>query len=372
MENIMEKTINEWKAWIEKNGRMPSKSSSDFAERTLKGRMNYYWNQMNKDKEQYADYIKEYIEIYTKYSNRLPSNVPWYQTFDEWKTWSLTHGRTASKTSSDDYERKLAERIHNYFSKLKKSPDKYVTQFPEYSRIYKSLNKRPPTNVPCIETFNKWKKFCITNERIPLETSNDETEVLLCHQMRRSLIRIKENKDKYSKELVEYYNILALYDALPVSPCSNEVTFEEWKTWTLTYGDTPKRHSKDAVENKLAARMSYVVSKCRKTPEKYADLLQEYDEIYTKYNKKDSVKKTKLETLEEWKKWCDTQKKLPKPTSSDSCESKLYARMNRCVVRMRKKSKIYSDLLAEYEKYHNKYKERRKSVNCIPIVQTSK
>jgi len=102
--------------------------------------------------------------------------------------------------------------------------------------------------------------------------------------------------------------------------------------------------------------MTHFICRCRENPEENKEILEEYDKIYEKLNNRPSVKKSCQETIDEWEDWCDTHGRIPKPTSNDEEEVKLYRRVTRTVGRMRDNKSKYSDLLAEYEAYRRIYK----------------
>jgi len=122
-----------------------------------------------------------------------------------------------------------------------------------------------------------------------------------------------------------------------------------WENWTIKHGRTPKRHSKDIEEDRLAANTSRIYSVMKKDPVKYKELIARYEETYYAYNSGKYLRGNYLDVFNEWKTWVLKNGKLPSSNCENNAERSIAFRIKTAVKNMQKESFKYVKELQEYE-----------------------
>jgi len=114
-----------------------------------------------------------------------------------------------------------------------------------------------------------------------------------------------------------------------------ENKIREWIIWSEKNGRTPKRHSKDKNEAMFAARISSYVSRMRKNPNKYGDILKIYLSEYRRYENWDVEKYSDEEILKKWYVWFEEHQEVPKGSSDTLEERSLAMKFKKLLVKLK-------------------------------------
>jgi len=135
-----------------------------------------------------------------------------------------------------------------------------------------------------------------------------------------------------------------------------EEYFETWKKWTIEHGITPANRA-DGEEGKVASRMHNAKTTMKKEPEKYKEILEEYERLYAQYGRGRDYK-TPKETFEIWKKWTIEHGITPVKRDGEE-ERKITDNMSGALKRMKKEPEKYREILEEYERLYEQYGRRK-------------
>jgi len=129
-----------------------------------------------------------------------------------------------------------------------------------------------------------------------------------------------------------------------------EENINEWHIWAINHGHTPKRHSKDKEEDRIAANISRIYNRMKKRPDKYASEIVTYESVYKEYNDRNLVCDNALVVFEKWKLWLETNKRLPKVNSVDMEEQKLVYEVDRMIKNLKKIKLNNTEIIDEYQR----------------------
>lgn len=197
------------------------------------------------------------------------------------------------------------------------------------------------------QVFKEWELFTLKNGRLPSFRSKDDEERHIA--MRASVIttKIKKEPEKYSELLKQREIIVRIFSKKK----TKEQIYKAWKNWVLTHGELPSRRSTDYVESHLAQRICSIIRQMKEKPEKYSDIIQEYEELKDKYNPSILLY---TRTFEMWKTWTLENKRTPRRHVLNTAEDKLSVEMSYCIARM-KRTKVLPHIVAEYNKLRSIY-----------------
>ena len=135
------------------------------------------------------------------------------------------------------------------------------------------------------------------------------------------------------------------------------------KNWTIEHGITPSQYSRDSEEEqKVAQNMCTALNNIKKQPDKYEDILKEYEQLYEQYGRqKMRSAKTLLKHFETWKQWTISHEITPSVNSEDKIEQKIARYAARVLVKMREQPGKYEAILKEYELLCNQYGRSKSS-----------
>lgn len=136
-----------------------------------------------------------------------------------------------------------------------------------------------------------------------------------------------------------------------------EEHFNMWKKWTLEKEITPSEKSEDEAERKLAIGMGNILQRIKKKGESYKQLLEEYNETYSKYGRRKNDKSPEKH-FDMWKKWTLEKQITPSEKTEDEAERKVAIGMRSALVVMKRKEE-YKEILQEYEEIYAKYGRRK-------------
>lgn len=135
--------------------------------------------------------------------------------------------------------------------------------------------------------------------------------------------------------------------------------FYTWKEWTFKHGFTPKRHSLDKEEDKLANKIICAMRRLKKVDEENP-ILREYEAICQMYNTGYITRKRRRSPFEIWKEFCETYNRLPKTTSEDKEEARIAFAITKSI-KVMEKSKSDEEIVKEYYKIRGQYKLKAKA-----------
>ena len=278
---IPEIVFERWKQWTLEHEITPSMYAEDDKEKKCACDMRYAFTTMKKNPTKYKTLLEEYEKIFVKYS-RYKNRKSKEQTFEEWKKWTLEHEITPSAASSDENERKLADRMVAVYSEMKREPDRYKAIIEEYDDIYARYSRKKSKE----QTFEEWKQWTLEHEITPKRKSSDETERKLADRMGAVYSETKREPDRYKAMIEEYDRLYAQYGR-GKDRKKQEETFAEWKEWTLANKKVPSvKLAQNEEEKHIAIRMGNALYRMRANFSKYQIELEEYEKIYTQYGTK--------------------------------------------------------------------------------------
>jgi len=303
--------------------------------------------------EEYREKVKKLKELGLEY---VPTNYKSpEQHFEIWKAWTLEHGVTPSQNSMDETEKRIAKRIANLIQSMRKHSGQYKEILEEYEQL-KAKYGRAKDNKSAEEWFEEWKAWTLEHGVTPNTAADDEKERRIGNGMSGTLKVMKKNPEAYKEVLEEYEKLYAQYGRRREERTKKE-TFLAWKKWTIEHGVTPNRskgQSKDTEEYKLARSFSTKLFEMRKNPEKYKEILEEYEKLYAQYGRyKDN--KSAEEAFGEWKSWIVAHGVVPSDHSKEIQETKIARRMYFAWRTMKHKPEEYRGILEEYEQLKAKY-----------------
>jgi hypothetical protein len=307
---------DEFKQWVEENGKMPSFTSEDELEREL---VSFYNNKredkkndkLSKDKIKLLEKIDEWYWI--------QDDIMLQQTFDEsyndLKKWVEANGKIPSLTAKDEFERKLGSFCNNKRkdkknNKLSEDQIKLLEIIDEWHWIQDDIILQESFN----DRYDDLKTWVDINKRIPSKESKDGTEKSLgyfCDNQKRKYKKNKLNDDKIKKlEKINEWTWNAYNDTFIEN-------YNKLKQWTELNKKLPNERSKDSNEKKLG-------------------LFCRTQRSNKKNNKLSTDKIKQLELIDGWywedlfnekynklKRWVEVNKNLPKSNSEDKTEKKL-------------------------------------------------
>ena len=194
--------------------------------------------------------------------------------------------------------------------------------------------------------------------RAPRGGNKNKEEKAIYNWERRQILKyLKLYQDLEEKELPEQYrekvtklkNIELKY--IDTVYLTNEEHFEIWKKWTLNNGKTPTKNPQNEEECRIARNMANARNKFKKEPEKYKDILEEYDRLCNCYGKSS----IKFQYFERWKEWSLENEKIPTDNPDNEEERKIAKKMRTILETLKKYPEKYKDILEEYEEICKKY-----------------
>ena len=344
-----------WKDWTIEHGITPSASSLDENEKKIAKSFGTAICRMKQNPEKYEEYIKEHDEILNKYGRGKDWQSA-YAHFEKWKEWTLSHGRTPSRSAKNEEELRIANKMQEAWRRMRDKTEEYKDVLQEYEKIYNEYGIRKDS--PLIKRFEKWKEWTIEHGIMPSRESQDKEERCLARNFEIIVLKAaRANKEMYADILKEYEELYKQYgrrrnDKKP------EEWFEIWKQWTIGHGVTPKRHSEDEEEKKIASGMEGALRAIKKAPQKYANILNEYEELYKLYGRREKSKGAE-EWFELWKTWTITHGITPVTYSKNVEERKIATNMQRWLLEMRGQPDKYAGTLEEYDRIYAQYGRKK-------------
>ncbi|MBR5227582.1 MAG: hypothetical protein IKV94_02995 [Clostridia bacterium] len=132
---------------------------------------------------------------------------------------------------------------------------------------------------------------------------------------------------------------------------TREQIFKDWELWVLKNGHLPSFRSKDEEERYIAMTANVAMSKIKKEPQKYKEILNKHAIILRIFSKK----RTKERAFKEWENWVLANGRLPSQRSQDYVERHLAPRINVTIREMKEEAEKYATLLKKYEELKEKY-----------------
>jgi len=197
--------VEQWKAWVEKEHRLPSSTSLDNEERRIAKKMQNHIHNIKLNYEEHEKEICEYQSILSTYRyNTRYEKVK--EQFLNWKEWCKKHKRLPKIKTEDLDEKKVKISICNAIAFMKKNPETFANELEEYKQILQQF-KREIKKEELNEFFKKLSSWVISHNRLPKSNSEAEEEQKMATKMIRILYLIKGNPDKYSFCANKYLDI---------------------------------------------------------------------------------------------------------------------------------------------------------------------
>lgn len=264
--------FKKWESWVLEQQITPSRDSQEPKERKIASDMKNAMDTIGKNMKKYGEILQRYNELYTKYNRTKDHKTP-IEHFELWKSWVLENKSRPSITSEDKEEIKVASGIKGAVSTMKKETEKYRAELEEYEQLITQYGDRKSIE----ERFEAWKRWVIKHEMKPSRTSENQEEREVEHDMSNALQLIRKQKEKYQPILDEYEFLSEKYGDRVIQ------NFVVWKEWTIEHKRTPSRVSKDGYERKVAENMKNARKAIKENPQKYNDVLIEYEELLGLY-----------------------------------------------------------------------------------------
>jgi len=289
--------LQEWEEWIITNKKVPRPTSKDREEARIANITSQIIKKMRRNPELYSEELMRYKVVKGIYLKKGRGKENVLKTFREWKNFADSNGYIPKSNSSDDNERKIANNFYYTLKRMRNNPSLYKEELEEYSKI---LHASKPKSLKhkYKQEFLKHKEWIIANSKFPKQTSEDISERRLAGRMERIFRILKNDPDSFKQEIFELELLYKQYKK--TSARDVEQIFKKWKEWCEKNKRTPKYTAVNREEVALYRQIYNALIRMRENPTYYSLCLQEYDEIYNKYN--GDVYESYYEAFNEWKK----------------------------------------------------------------------
>ncbi len=248
-------------AFVEKNGKLPSRHSKDDTEKKLGHWVSDQKINFKRNKGAMADpdkcslwqaFMEKYPNLFANFDDR------WRQTFENVRAFVVQHGKLPSQFSKDPVKKKWGKWIVNQNVNFKQN--KEAMSDPDKRSLWQAFMKKYPTlfanfDARWTQSLADVRTFVVQYGKLPFRHAKDPVEKKWARWIDTQKGNFKQNKDAMS-DPDKHDQWQAFTEEYPALFADFDDRWTQYladvRTFVIQHGNLPSQHAKDPAEKKWA------------------------------------------------------------------------------------------------------------------------